>query len=235
MIQLPSNIQKSIIKNRRHLFERLGSERYSRPSRRGVGRKLEQYLKNDGFFIEVGANDGFSESNTYYFERFRNWKGILIEAIPELYQQCLQERPKSTVFNYALVADDYKEDTVEMIYGHLMSVVKGAFNDSKQEEDHAMVAGRHMGFTPYKLKVPARTLTSILDEMKVEQIDFFSLDVEGYELNVLRGLDLNRYKPQQMLVECLTEENLAEISSYLNQYYEEPEPLSSVDYLFRRR
>ena len=80
------NLQNTTTKYRRYLFEFLGSERYSRPYRRGVCSKIEKYLSENGLFIEVGANNGFSESNTYYLERFRNWNGILIEPIPHLYQ-----------------------------------------------------------------------------------------------------------------------------------------------------
>ena len=72
---------------RRRLYEVLGSDRYSRPAQRQMDRCLEQYLPyKNGFFIEVGANDGFAQSNTYYFERFLKWRGILIEPIPELYR-----------------------------------------------------------------------------------------------------------------------------------------------------
>ena len=49
---------------------------------------------------------------------------------------------------------------------------------------------------------PARTLTSILDEVQPPQIDFFSLDVEGNELSVLKGLDWKKYSPAVILVEA---------------------------------
>ena len=48
--------------------------------------KLEKYLNyNNGFFIELGANDGISQSNTYYFEKNKNWNGVLIEPILHKY------------------------------------------------------------------------------------------------------------------------------------------------------
>ncbi len=90
-----------------------------------------------------------------------------------------------------------------------------------------------MGFTPYKIKVPARTLTSILDEANIPKIDFFSLDVEGFELNALQGLDFDKYRPEFMLVECLDEQSFHEIQSYIANYYDLFERASQVDYLFK--
>jgi hypothetical protein len=56
--------------------------------------KLRPHLNlHGGFFIEAGANDGVNQSNTLYFEKNLNWKGILIEPIPELAQQCKENRP----------------------------------------------------------------------------------------------------------------------------------------------
>lgn len=229
------NLQNTTTKYRRYFFEFLGSERYSRPYRRGVGKIIEKYLPQNGFFLEVGANNGFSESNTYYLERFRNWQGILIEPIPHLYQECVKERPKSQVFNCALVSQDFPDNEIEMMYGHLMSLVTGAFDDDKIEAERVAIAGRKLGFTPYKIKVPAKTLTSILDEANVDKINFFSLDVEGFELNALQGLDFDKYRPEFMLVECLNEQSFQEIAAYISDYYDLFEKASQVDYLFKSK
>jgi len=65
------------------------------------------------------------------------------------------------------------------------------------------------------------------------QIDFFSLDVEGFELNVLKGLNFYKYRPKFMLIECLNERNKDEIQSYLSNYsYRCIDKLSHRDYLF---
>ena len=58
-----------------------------KPSLNALDDKLAQYLDfNNGYFVEAGANDGFKQSNTFYLENARGWKGALIEPIPELYQ-----------------------------------------------------------------------------------------------------------------------------------------------------
>ena len=51
-----------------------------------LDKKLLQYINyNNGFYIECGANDGVDQSNTWHFEKFKNWHGILIEAHPEIF------------------------------------------------------------------------------------------------------------------------------------------------------
>ena len=51
--------------------------------------KLEKYLNfSNGFFIELGAHDGITQSNTYYYEKNKNWRGVLIEPTPKLFKMC---------------------------------------------------------------------------------------------------------------------------------------------------
>lgn len=165
--------------------------------------KLDKlFNKNDGFFIELGANNGLFQSNTAFLEKKRNWKGILIE--PSIYgcKSCVVNRPNSTVVNMACVSDDYKDDYVE-----------GDFN-----ECHPMgsVNGERLGNKDL-VKVRAITLKKILDELKIIQnIDFLSLDTEGYELNILKGLDLEKYRPNYMLIEIYNKD-YGEIIEFLNE------------------
>lgn len=71
-----------------------------------------------------------------------------------------------------------------------------------------------------KVKVPAKTLTSILDISKPKKIDFFSLDVEGYELEVLKGLDFSKYSPIFILIEIYEWDKENIINFMLSKNYE---------------
>ena len=229
-------IKEKYKKTRRKLFEAIGSERYSRPSLNNIDQKLEKYLNyRNGFFIEVGGNDGFKQSNTYYYERFQGWTGILVEGIPDLYQKCVLERPNAKVFNCALVESNFPESSVTMQYANPMSLVVGAQKSKEAEESHLQKWAEHeqkvgRDSKTYEIQVPARTLTSILDECQVQEIDLFSLDVEGYELNVLKGLDFKKYQPKYMLIEARYKD---EIEKYISQYYLEVDQLSYHDFLYK--
>ncbi|RPF47022.1 FkbM family methyltransferase [Thermodesulfitimonas autotrophica] len=189
--------------------------------------KLRPYLNfRNGFFIEAGANDGVSQSNTLYFERYMNWTGILIEPIPELADKCRMNRPRCIVESCALVSFDYEKRFVEMRYCNLMSLVKGALGSPETEQLHIEQGCKCQGISTYELKVPARTLTSILDQHSVGKIDFLSLDVEGYELNVLKGIDFDRYRPTFILIEVRSKD---EIERFLRPLYKPVAILSHND------
>jgi FkbM family methyltransferase len=195
--------------------------------------KLEKYIDFDnGFFIEAGANDGIKQSNTLYFEKYRDWQGLLIEPIPELAQKCEKNRRNSIVENAALVPFGYPQQEIELRYCDLMSQVKGAMKSNTEELEHIRRGCEVQNVESRMIVSPARTLGSIIEQYAIKHIDLLSLDVEGYELQALKGLDLDRHKPRFMLVEARYRE---EIDAHLEQHYEVHAQLSHHDILYRRR
>jgi hypothetical protein len=93
-----------------------------------VSEKILKYLNfNDGFYIECGANDGITQSNTYQLEVSKNWRGILIEPSSIGFELCKKNRNTNNFFyNCALVPYNYKEKTIYGDFdGHLMSSING--------------------------------------------------------------------------------------------------------------
>lgn len=220
---------------RRHLYESRCNPRFTpRPSLNDLDARLEDFLDFPrGFFIEAGANDGYSQSNTYFLEFGRGWRGVLVEGIPELYRRCATTRKRAQVFHCALVAPDYPEESITMHYANLMSVTAGAMDPTALEQQITTGLAIQGLSGTYSVSVPARTLESILDEVSPPTIDFFSLDVEGYELNVLRGLNLEKYRPRYVLVEARDEISLANLNWFLGTYrYRQISALSVHDYLY---
>jgi FkbM family methyltransferase len=197
-----------------------------------MDRRLNAVLDQDGgFFVEAGGNDGYTQSNTYWLERFRDWRGLLVEPMQELYELCREERPSSTVVRAALVAGDYGGDTVRMRFADLMSTVAGEHEDPWRTHMGNVLGWRDA----YDADVPARTLSSILDEVGAPEVDLLSLDVEGFEPSVLAGLDLERHAPRWILVEVHDETTgRPPIEAILGDRYILYERLSPVDLLYRR-
>ncbi len=219
---------------RRRACERLGSDRYSHPAYDDLDRKLFAYLpERGGTFVEAGAFDGYWGSNTYWFERFRGWSGVLIEPLPELAERAHAERPRSRVIQCALVPPDYAQESIELRYGGLMSVIAGTWDGD--EEAHARSGANMQGSDTFVLRVPARQLSRVLDEASITDIDLLVLDVEGFEPQALSGLDLRRHRPRFLLIEMLREsEERSVIETMLGAGYQAEARLTDRDYLYRR-
>lgn len=214
-------------RTRRQFAEGLGSHRYSHPEIAS----LRPYLDfDDGFFVEAGANDGFRQSNTYFLERYRGWRGILVEPIPELYHRCARERPRSTCVNAALVAPD-GPPTVTMRFSDLGSHI------STDLHGPLSAAEACWGWdTPYDVTVPARTLGQLLRNAGSPRVDFISLDLEGHEIPALLGLDLSRHRPTLVLVEAFEPRvALPRLLLALGGGYDLVDQLTDRDLLFRAR
>lgn len=195
--------------------------------------KLKPYLNfTSGFFVEAGANNGINQSNTLYLEKYRKWKGLLIEPIPELAEQCKVNRPNCIVESCALVPFGFEKPEIEMYYCNLMSLVKGAQKSQEADFQHLQKGEKVQQIKSYELTVPARTLTSILDQYSISQIDLLSLDVEGFELDVLKGLDFEKYQPTFLLIEARYR---TEIDSFLGEKYEVVAELSHHDILYKSK
>jgi FkbM family methyltransferase len=225
------SVARSVKRFRRRVFELFGSDRYSHPAYADLDRKLEPYVSMDGgVFVEAGAYDGYWGSNTYWFERFRGWSGVLVEPVPELAARARKERPRSRVFQCALVPPELGGTSVSLLSQGVMSVLAGPRDEAQSE--HALRGDRS---SAVEIVVPGRCLSDVLDEAGVGEIDLMTLDVEGLESAVLRGLDLRKHAPRFLLVEILQgSQARTEVERLLGTIYRHEAKLSSRDHLYRR-
>jgi FkbM family methyltransferase len=200
-----------------------------------LDRRLEAYVNYDnGYFVELGANDGIRQSNSLYFEKYRGWHGLLIEAAPPNFLKCLKNRGHlCVVYCAACVSFDYDQEFVRMIYSDLMTTPINSKSDINDPSAHAGLGSQHLqnGEINFEFGAVARTLNSLLINASAPKyIDFLSLDVEGFEQEVLKGVDHNMFRFKFILVEC---RNIERMSSYLKEnQYQLVERLSVHDYLF---
>jgi FkbM family methyltransferase len=184
--------------------------------------KMLKYINyENGFFIECGANDGVNQSNTWYYEKKLNWRGVLIEPIPEVFKQLKKNRKSENLFfNNVLKSFNDKRKYIRLIYDKKDSLITKI--ESKKNKN------------TYSFRSRAKTLNEILTISKApKKIDFFSLDVEGDEINVLNGVDFKKYYFKYILIETI---NLKKVINKLKKFdYKLKKKLSNIDYLFKNK
>ena len=140
--------------------------------------------KRNGYFVDIGANDGIYISNTYLLEKKYNWNGICIEPAPNEYDKLTKCR-NCICENVALFSSSGKKLEFKIfndsVYSGLSETLT-AHNDTVNAEYETI--------TLY-----TKTLTEILDKNNAPQfIDYLSLDTEGSEYDILLGLDTHKYQ-----------------------------------------
>ena len=173
-------------------------KKLDKEAREAAEKKLiREYFDNkkNGFFVEIGANDPTAIiSQSWHLENQLNWTGILVEPNPIFAQQSTELRPRSTSFACACVESENQQEItlfVPLLNGKEMDVHAGINKNIDDFDYH-----QHK-----EVKVPCRTLNSLLNEVGATSIDLLSIDVEGAELQVLKGFDIEKYQPKLILLE----------------------------------
>lgn len=162
-----------------------------------------------GWVIEVGALDGVRFSNSYGFERC-GWPSLCVEAHPDFFPLLKRNRPNS-VCVHAAVSDH--DDDAGMFFGN----ARGSLSTLKPELGPVFEKSFGAWFTGFEqYPVPIRTLNTILAENPPSgPIAMVSIDVEGSELDVLRGFDLPRYRPHVLIIEAFLPGEAQQLAQYL--------------------
>jgi FkbM family methyltransferase len=157
----------------------------------------------NGYFIEIGANNGINQSNTLYFEKFKGWCGLLIEPHPGLFFQLQKNRSrKSICINAACTSFSFENDSMKMMYSDLMTTSLEDFNILSNSTEHALLGTKYMVGQPSEFTARTNTMQQILEEVNApKRIDLFSLDVEGSEFEVLSGINHEMYRFNLICVE----------------------------------
>jgi FkbM family methyltransferase len=163
--------------------------------------------KRQGFFVELGAYDPIELSNTFFLERNRDWTGLLVEAQPDRKDLLVRSRPNSIVESCA-ISDQEKEITFT-----LAEAISGI--DDAMTPQHARRISAE--FSPASVRLKTVTLQSLFDKHRITHVDYFSLDVEGAELQVLKSIDFSKVRIELLTVEIDYAELMLEIYELLQR------------------
>lgn len=139
--------------------------------------------KKNGYFVDIGAHDGISLSNSYLLEREFGWKGICVEPIPKIYERLKKNRKETTttvnkgVYNTDGTILDFLLDSETMFSGISEDV------DMKKLSKYE------------KINIETITLNKLLKDSNAPSfIEYLSLDTEGSEYKILEAFDFSKYR-----------------------------------------
>ena len=165
--------------------------------------------KKNGVFIDIGAHDGKSLSNTYFFEKELNWTGVCFEPLPEAFEKlkanrscicinaCVSDRDGQVQF---IQVDDLNPHQIPA-YSHNM--LSGMLHTYEQKHmDRLLLTMATTNGGSYKIvNMPSRTLNSVCKEHNIKHVDFISLDTEGGELLILQSINFDEVNISVICVE----------------------------------
>jgi FkbM family methyltransferase len=144
-----------------------------------------------GVFVDVGAYDGVTISNTLFFEQTLGWTGLCIEPLPDAFAKLKASR-RVPCLNYA-VSDT--PGTATFLDIDMPSGFEKMFSGIKADYDerHMRVVQGSNGRVAREIKVEVRRLDDLLDAHGITRIDYLSIDTEGSEWKIIRDLDFQKY------------------------------------------
>jgi FkbM family methyltransferase len=190
----------------RYLYARSFALRYWAAPRSGhsfaqAGEDLivEKLLHGVEFFIDIGAHDGISGSNTFYFA-LRGAGGVCFEPVRWTFQKLQSLYALNRRVQCRNVGISDKSGETEIVSADFLSYIPGTM-----DQDHLRA---HPPLETKSEEIKLFTFPEAIAGLNVPQtIDLLSIDVEGHELNVLRSIPFDRYRFGAIVLETHLEEN----------------------------
>jgi FkbM family methyltransferase len=152
-------------------------------------------FKTDGFFVDIGAHNGLSLSNTKFLEDI-GWDGICIEPHPNVFKQLIENR-KCEKVNCALWNEDTKVNFLSLSgYTEMLSGIQESYDS--RHHNRIMNELASYGGSSEIIEIDAKKFESVVSR---KQIDFLSIDTEGSELQILERINFNEYDIKVICIE----------------------------------
>lgn len=164
----------------------------------------ENYFRgydSGGIFVEIGAHDGITNSNTYFFEQKR-WKGICVEPIPQVFAELKKNRNCTCI--QGCIADNPGENQFVRLVSPCVDIEMRSGLVDKYDQQHiekVLSEIKRCGGAYELLTVKCHLLNDILDENSISQVDFLSIDIQGGEFDILSSIDFDRFQINVITVE----------------------------------
>lgn len=153
----------------------------------------------DGVFVDIGAHDGITLSNSFYFESEKKWSGICIEPMPEVFEKLKINRNCRCI--QGCVADFTGRSQFLRVHGY-SEMLSGLI--SKYDERHLERIFKEIecyGGSCEIIEVQCYTINDLLEESGISNINYLSIDTEGGEFDIISSIDYSKFHIDVISVE----------------------------------
>lgn len=161
-------------------------------------KKLFESKKQNGFYVDLGANHPFEHSNTAWFW-LNGWRGINVDANKKSIAIFNKIRKNDLNLNYAIITSKQYKRGIRRIDLYLPDQVRESEGNAKMATVHKKTAEKR-NFSK-KQNVDAIDINTLFNIHKVTEIDFLNVDIEGLDEDVLLDIDFNKVKINIIAVE----------------------------------
>jgi FkbM family methyltransferase len=172
--------------------------------------------KRDGFFVDVGAHDGLTISNTLFFERELGWRGICIEPLPNIFCQLVQNRGCDCLRGCAYHRNGFLPFSKISGYAEMLSGLRETHPEAHRERITREL--QEFGGSEEIINVRSFRLEDVFDLFNVRKVSYLSVDTEGAELQVLQGINFHKVLFDAIQCEVNYPEMRAPIEQLLTPY-----------------
>lgn len=162
----------------------------------------ETFFKNykGGVFVDIGAHDGISLSNTYFFEKELDWTGICLEPIPHVFDQLQKNRNCLCIRGCAGTEHNAIQHFLQISgYSEMLSGLMDKFDP--RHIDRIMHEVKEYDGSCEIIEVPCYNLNKVLEDAGINHVHFLSLDTEGGEFEILQNFDFSKCQIDVITVE----------------------------------
>ena len=173
----------------------------SKYSQSGQDAFVISYFKNkrDGVFVDIGANDGVSLSNTYYLEKELGWTGICFEPISSIFEKL--DKDRNCIKINAGVAETNTSFPFTFVDGP--SNMLSGLTEYHDPRHRARIEKevRELGGRIVEMEIPCVVFNEVVAEHEFFDIDYLSIDTEGNEFTILKSIDFDKFNIKAITIE----------------------------------
>jgi len=155
--------------------------------------------KRNGVFVDIGANDGKTLSNTFYLEKELGWTGICFEPMPALFNQLDTNRNCIKIMAGVGESNTHRRFTQVVGPANMLSGLSDEYDERHKQRIALEVKTR--GGSVEEIEINTVILNEILDANNIVNVDYISLDTEGNEFKIIKTIDFDKFNIKVITIE----------------------------------